>query len=214
MSSNVVGIIGVGNIGRAMAQIALRAGRQVVIANSRGPESLKDVASSLGDGATAGTVAEAAAAPIVVLAVPWDRVGDAVADISWDGRIVVDTTNAILLTFEDGEPNISVVDLEGRVSSEIVAELVPGARLVKAGNTLPAARLGEDPRQDGGQRIIFLSGDEDEAKTAVASIFDDAGFRPIDLGDIARGSRLQQVPDGVFPGRTLVEVGDTAAAGE
>jgi predicted dinucleotide-binding enzyme len=205
--SNTVGIIGAGNIGQAIAKIAVRAGRQVVIANSRGPESLTDVVAALGDGASAGTFDDAAAAPIVVLAVPWDRVGDAVAGRSWDGRIVVDTTNPLKLTITDGVPEVSMIDVGGRVTTEIVAEQLPGARVVKAGNTLPAARLGEDPSQEGGRRIIFVSGDDDEAKAAVASLFDDAGFRAIDLGDVA-ASRLQQVPDGVFPGRTFVEVGE------
>jgi predicted dinucleotide-binding enzyme len=86
-----VGIIGAGRLGQAMARTALRAGRHVVIANSRGPESLAAVASELG--ASAGTVAEAAAAEVVVIAVPWERGPAAVQGLEWNGQIVIDATN-------------------------------------------------------------------------------------------------------------------------
>ena len=88
-----VGIIGAGRLGQAMARTALRAGRRVVIANSRGPESLASVVSELGDGVSAGTVDEAASAGIVVIAVPWDRVREAVQGLDWNGQIVIDATN-------------------------------------------------------------------------------------------------------------------------
>src|SRR6476620_6068393 len=88
-----VGIIGAGRIGQAMAQIARRAGRPVVIANSRGPESLASVVQELGDGVSAGTAKEAAAADIVVLAVMWPDVPQAVGGLGWEGRIVIDPTN-------------------------------------------------------------------------------------------------------------------------
>ena len=86
-----VGIIGAGRLGQAMARTALRAGRRVVIANSRGPESLAAVASELG--ASAGTASEAAAADIVVIAVPWDRVPAAVQGFEWNGKVVIDATS-------------------------------------------------------------------------------------------------------------------------
>src|SRR5690242_14302904 len=129
-----VGIIGAGRIGQAMAKIARRAGRQVVIANSRGPESLTQVVEALGEGVSAGTVQEAAAADIVVLAVMWPDVPQAIAGLELDGRILIDPTN-------DFDPS----DLNGRTSSEVVADLVAPARVVKAGNTLGAAVLGSDP---------------------------------------------------------------------
>ena len=143
-----VGIIGAGRIGQAMARIALRAGRSVVIANSRGPESLTSVVSALGDDVSAGTVQQAAAAGIVVLAVPWPRVQQALEGLEWSGQIVIDATN-------DFDPS----DLNGRTSSEVVADLVRGARVVKAANTLAAAVLGSDPQEASGQRVIFLSGE-------------------------------------------------------
>jgi 8-hydroxy-5-deazaflavin:NADPH oxidoreductase len=152
-----VGIIGAGRIGQAMAQIARRAGRQVVIANSRGPESLTGVVQDLGDGVSAGTVKDAAAAEIVVLAVMWPDVPRAVEGLEWDGRILIDPTN-------DFDPS----DLDGRTSSEVVAELVAPARVVKTGNTLAAAVLGSDPHEAGGQRVMFLSGDDADAKSDAA----------------------------------------------
>jgi predicted dinucleotide-binding enzyme len=132
---NLVGIIGAGRLGQAMARTARRAGRGVVIANSRGPESLESVVSSLGDEVSAGTVDEAAAAGIVVIAVPWDRVPAAVQGLDWNGRVVVDATN-----------DWAADDLQGRTSSELLADLVAGARVVKAANTLGAEVLGSDPQ--------------------------------------------------------------------
>jgi predicted dinucleotide-binding enzyme len=177
-----VGIIGAGRIGQAMAQIARRAGRQVVIANSRGPESLTSVVQELGDGVSAGMVEDAAAAEIVVVAVMWPDVPQAVEGLAWEGRIVIDPTN-------DFDPS----DLNGRTSSEVVADLVAPSRVVKAANTLGAAILGSDPHQAGGQRVIFLSGDDAGAKSEVSGLFDDAGFFVVDLGGLREGGQMQQV---------------------
>jgi predicted dinucleotide-binding enzyme len=179
---NLVGIIGAGRLGQAMARTARRAGRGVVIANSRGPESLGSVVSSLGDGVSAGTVHEAAAAGIVVIAVPWDRVPAAVHGLDWNGRVVVDATN-----------DWAADDLQGRTSSELLADLVAGARVVKAANTLGAEVLGSDPQEAGGRRVIFVSGDDTDAKADVVALFQDAGFAPIDLGDLATGGEMQQI---------------------
>jgi len=177
-----VGIIGAGRLGQAMARTALRAGRRVVVANSRGPESLASVVSALGGRVSAGTVDEAASAGIVVVAVPWDRVPDAVKGLDWNGQVVIDATN-----------DWGADDLQGRTSSEIVADLVAGARLVKAANTLGADALGSDPHEAGGERVIFISGDDADAKTDVVALFQDAGFAAIDLGDLAVGGAMQQI---------------------
>jgi 8-hydroxy-5-deazaflavin:NADPH oxidoreductase len=179
---NLVGIIGAGRLGQAMARTARRARRDVVIANSRGPESLTSVVSDLGEGVSAVTADEAAAAGIVVIAVPWDRVPVAVQGFEWNGQIVIDATN-----------DWAADDLQGRTSSELVADLVPGAPVVKAGNTLGADVLGSDPQEAGGRRVIFVSGDDADAKSAVASLFEDAGFAAIDLGELATGGAMQQI---------------------
>jgi 8-hydroxy-5-deazaflavin:NADPH oxidoreductase len=177
-----VGIIGAGRLGQAMARTARRAGRDVVISNSRGPESLASVVAELGDGVSAGTVEQASAVAIVVIAVPWDRVPEAVQGIDWKGQVVIDATN-------DWGPD----DLNGRTSSELVAELVAGARVVKAANTLGADVFGSDPQEAGGRRVIFVSGDDAEAKADVVALFEEAGFAPIDLGDLATGGEMQQI---------------------
>ena len=177
-----VGIIGAGRLGQAMARTALRAGRSVAIANSRDPESLASVVSALGEGASAATVGEAASAGIVVIAVPWDRVHEAVRGLNWNSHIVIDATN-----------DWATDDLDGRTSSEIVAGLVAGARVVKAANTLSAEVLESDPQQAGGQRVIFISGDDADAKAKVVALFQEAGFAAIDLGDLATGGAMQQI---------------------
>jgi hypothetical protein len=179
--TKTVGIIGAGRIGQVMARIALRGGREVVLANSRGPESLTAVVQELGEGVSAGTAKDAAAADIVVLAVMWPQVPQAVAGLDWERRILIDPTNDF-----DGS------DLDGRTSSEVVAELVAPARVVKAGNTFAAAVLGSDPHQAGGQRVIFTSGDDAEAKSEVISLFEDAGFFAVDLGGLREGGEMQQ----------------------
>jgi predicted dinucleotide-binding enzyme len=181
-ASDAVGIIGAGRLGQAMEHTALRAGRSVVIANSRGPESLTSVVSKLGKGASARTARQAAMAPIVVIAVPWERLPDAVRGLNWNGQIVIDATN-----------DWAADDLNGSTSSELVAELVAGARVVKAANTLGAEALGSDPQQAGGRRVLFFSGDDADAKSAVASLFEDAGFAAIDLGTLATGGAMQQI---------------------
>jgi predicted dinucleotide-binding enzyme len=177
-----VGIIGAGRLGQAMARTARRAGLDVVIANSRGPESLTSVVSSLGEGVSAGTVDEATSADIVVIAVPWDRVPEAVQGLTWNGQVVIDATN-----------DFAADDLQGRTSSELVADLVTGARVVKAANTLGADVLGSDPHEAGGRRVIFVSGDDADAKAEVVAVFEDAGFAAIDLGDLATGGAMQQI---------------------
>jgi predicted dinucleotide-binding enzyme len=177
-----VGIIGAGRLGQAMARTALHADRQVVIANSRGPQSLTSVVDSLGGGVTAGTVKDASAADIVVLAVMWPDVPQAIEGLGWEGRIVIDPTN----DFDAG-------DLDGRTSSEVVADLVTPGNVVKAANTLGAAVLGADPHQAGGQRVIFLSGDDEDAKSEVIVLFEEAGFFVVDLGGLREGGQMQQV---------------------
>jgi 8-hydroxy-5-deazaflavin:NADPH oxidoreductase len=114
--------------------------------------------------------------------VPWDRVPDALRGLEWNDQIVIDATN-----------DWSADDLNGRTSSELVAGLVPGAPVVKAGNTLGADVLGSDPQEAGGRRVIFVSGDDADAKSAVASLFENAGFAPIDLGNLATGGAMQQI---------------------
>ncbi len=181
-NGTTVGIIGAGRLGQAMARVAIRAGRSVVLSNSQGPESLTSIVAALGESVTARTVDEAALAGLVVLAVPWGQVPAAVQDLDWNSQIVIDATN-----------DWAAEDLNGRTSSELVADLVAGARVVKAANTLGAEVLGSDPHDSGGRRVIFVSGDDAGAKADVVALFEDAGFAVIDLGALATGGELQQI---------------------
>lgn len=192
-----VGIIGAGRAGTALARTARRAGRAVRMTNSRGPESLRPVVEAVGEEVSAATRDEVVGCDIVVVAVPWASVPSALSGINWQGKTVIDATNALLF------PDLTPAPLEGRTSSEVVAELVPGAGLVKAGSTLSAELLGQDPVEAMGRRVMFVSGDDEAAKQLVMALFDEAGFFPIDLGGLAGGGRLQQF-GGPLSGLNLV----------
>jgi 8-hydroxy-5-deazaflavin:NADPH oxidoreductase len=189
-----VGIIGAGKIGRALARIASRAGRRVVISHRAEPAALVGLAAQLGRGVSAGTTADASRADIVVLAVMWDDVPRAVERISWGDQVLIDPTN-------DFDPS----DSNARTSSETVAELVAPARVVKAANTLGAELLASDPREVGGRRVLFISGDDSQAKADVAELLEDGGFSVLDLGTLSVGGRAQQV-GGPLAGHNLIRL--------
>lgn len=196
-----IGIIGAGAIGQAMAKQVVRAGMSVTLSNSRGPASLAGIIEQLGPRARAGSVRDAAAADIVFLSVTWEHLQPALVDLpSWDGRIVIDATNPVL------QPGFRLAELGGRNSSEAVTDLLPGARLVKAFNTLLAAVLASDPNQAGGKRVVFLSGDDAAAKSTVGQLIDQLGFFGIDLGSLAVGGKLQQFPGGPLPALNLIKL--------
>ena len=197
-----IGILGAGAIARAIAKHLIAGGSTVVLSNRRGPGSLDAVVAALGPGARAGTVEEAAGMPIVVIAIPWSQLPATLGRIAaWDDRIVIDTTNPI------EPPHFTVADLGGRTSSEVVQDMVPGARLVKAFNTLTPAVLAENPRESGGHRVIFYCGDDEAAKRQVNALLASCGFAGVDLGDLATGARLQQFPGGPLPALNLIKLG-------
>jgi 8-hydroxy-5-deazaflavin:NADPH oxidoreductase len=197
-----IGIIGAGGIGQAVARQLARAGIPAVISNRRGPASLSALVQAIGGDLTAATVKDAANEEAVLIAVPWAEVPAAVAGVpDWEGRIVIDATNPIVM------PGYAIADLGGRPSSELVAELAPGAQLVKAFNTLPPALLGADPHQAGGRRVLFYSGDHARAKAEVGRLIEQLGFAGIDLGRLAEGGRLQQFPTGPLPALDLIRMG-------
>lgn len=193
-------IIGSGAIGSALATRFASNGIEVLLANSRGPNSLREIVRKLGPKVRAATVQEAVGADVVILAVPFSAVRNAVSAISdWRGRIVVDATNAVDL------PSFTPTDLGGRLSSEIVAEAVPGARVVKAFNTLVAAVLASDPVQGNGRRVIFTSSDDVDASASVSALCEQLGFYPISLGRMSQGGRLQHF-GGPLSGQNLVRL--------
>ena len=97
--------------------------------------------------------------------------------------------------------------MHGCISSEVVADLVSGVRLVKAFDHLKADVLASDPRADGGRRVLFYSGDHSAAKAEVGSLIDRIGFAGIDLGPLALGGRLAQFPGGPLPNQNLLKIG-------
>lgn len=197
-----IGIIGAGGIGSAIARALVRIGHEVIIANSRGPESLQPLLKELGPNAKADTVEAAAKAGIVFVAVNWSKIPAALKGLGdWRGRIVIDANNPI-----EGPP-FRTHDLHGRTSSEIIADLVPGARLVKAFNHLQPQLLSADPRAEGGRRVLFLAGDDPDAKATVSTLISRLGFQPIDLGDLVTGGLLTQFPGGPLPALNLVKFG-------
>ena len=194
-----IGIIGAGNIGRAIAAALARRGIAATLSNSRGPASLQDVVAAIGPTILAGTREQAAAKDIVFVAVNWSKLPAALAGLpDFGGRIVVDANNPI------EAPLFRPAELGGRASSEIVAELVPGARLVKAFNHLQPQLVAGDPTAEGGQRVLFLSGDDADAKAQVGALIERLGFFGIDLGTLALGARLAQFPGGPLPTHNLV----------
>jgi predicted dinucleotide-binding enzyme len=197
-----IGILGAGKIGTAVARILARAGIKATIANSRGPETLSELSAELSPFISAGTIDEAASADIVFVAVPWTKLPGALSNLSaWNGRIVVDTNNSI------EAPAFKPADLGGRTSSEIFADMVPGARVVKAFNHLFASLLEADPASEGGKRVLFYSGDDADAKAEIAGLIEKLGFFGIDLGALSVGAKLAQFPGGPLPALNLVKFG-------
>jgi predicted dinucleotide-binding enzyme len=158
------------------------------------------VINALGPLSRAGTREEAATADIVFVSVNWDRLDGALDGIDWNGRILIDANNPVLL------PGYRLAELGGRNSSQVLTDLVPGARVVKAFNTLLASVLASEPQQAGGRRVVFLSGDDREAKGVVAGLADRLGFAAIDLGSMEVGGTLQQFPGGPLPAVNLIRL--------
>jgi predicted dinucleotide-binding enzyme len=187
------GTIGSGEVAQAVARHAVRAGHEVVLSNSRGPGSLESIVAALGPGASAGTVAQAAEADLVLLAVPWTAVPAALRGLPRrDGRILIDATNQLVSTPQ----GLVVDDLGDQTGSELVASLVPGARVVKAFNTLHGRYIAPDPRHDAGRQLLFYAGDDIAAKALVHDVVHGFGFAAVDIGPLRAGGRLMQVGGG------------------
>jgi predicted dinucleotide-binding enzyme len=192
-----IGILGAGRMGRMLARLLIQAGHTVQLSNSRGPESLADLIAELGPGASAATPAELLAAnSVIILATRWDQTPAAVRGIGpWDGKVVIDTTNNRF-----GPNPADLYDLGGRTSSEVVAELVPGARLVKAFNHQPIPSLAE-MAAPGERRALCVAGDDPAAVQLVAGLIRDMGGEPIVTGGLVDGGRLQATGGGPLAGQ-------------
>src|SRR6267154_2104314 len=148
-----IGIIGAGKIAQAVTRLLLKAGYQVSLSNSRSPSSLSGIIEDLGDGAEAVIRQEAAEKEVVILALPWSSLPTLTTLTDWKGKLVIDATNHfVTLT-----PPLQLANLGEKSSSEVTAQFVPGAILVKAFNTLYYKLLAQDPIYNGGYRVLFIS---------------------------------------------------------
>ena len=184
-----IGIIGAGHIGATAARLFVKAGHQVALSNSRGPTSLTELVAEIGPQARALTVDGAAAfGEIVLLALPWRAAEGLPAPQYVAGKIVIDAMNPY-------SPSFEVIDLGETTSSEEVAKRLPGARLVKAFNTIYYRTLATEgrptaPLED--RLAIFVAGDDAEAKGVVSRLIEEIGFAPVDTGSLREGGRWQQ----------------------
>ncbi|MBD8605429.1 NADPH-dependent F420 reductase [Aeromicrobium sp. CFBP 8757] len=179
-------IVGAGNIGSALARRFAASEISVGVSNSRGPESLSELTQQYAPWVEPVTTEQALQADVVILAVLFDSVEEVTHQVTWDGRVVVDATNAVDL------PSFRPRDLGGRASTHLVAEAVPGARVVKAFNTLAASNLADEPVVGSGRRVLFVSGDDSDARDDVVALVESLGFAAVDLGTIGGGGRAQE----------------------
>ena len=189
-----IGIIGAGNIGETVARLLTRAGHAVALSNSRGPETLADVVTEIGPGAQALSVEEAATfGEVVLLAVPWRSPEALPPAEAVQGKIVIDAMNQY---GPDG-----IIDLGNSTASEETAKRLPGARLVKAFNTMHFKTLATGGLLGGpsDQRLaLFLAGDDEEAKTIVAKLMDEIGFAAVDTGSLRDGGKRQEPESPIY----------------
>ncbi len=195
-------IIGTGSVGLTLAGIFARAGIPVSIANTRGPETIEPLIAPLGGKISATTLDAALEADILFFAVQFINFKDlAAVRADWSGKIIIDVTNAAFLPLEVQER-----ELQGRLSSEVNADRVPGAKLVKAFNQLPMKGLTAPVAIPDGRRVVFISSDHADASAAVADLTTALGYAPIEVGKIAEGGRLIQARNAlVF--QNLIKVG-------
>jgi 8-hydroxy-5-deazaflavin:NADPH oxidoreductase len=199
-----IGTIGAGAFAQAFAKQALKAGHKVKLSNSRGPESLREIVSRLGPRAIAATRDEAAACEMVLLAVPWDNVPETLANLlRWENQILIDGTNP----FHGKAGKFTLADVGNLSTSQFIAALAPGARVVKALNTMIVPNLEAEPIVNGARRVAFISADDDGAKKQVETLLAGFGYSVIDLGNLRDGGLIQQA-GGPLAGRNLLEEGE------
>ena len=199
-----IGAIGAGDFAQAFAKRALKAGRKVKLSNNRGPESLREIVNRLGPGAMAATKEEAAACEMVLLAVPWDNVPETLASLpKWKNQILIDGTNP----YHGKAGTFKPADVGNLSTSQLVAALAPGARVVKALNNMTVPNLEADPVVNGAKRVAFISADDDGAKNRVESLLEGFGYAVVDLGNLRNGGLIQQT-GGPLAGRDFLERGD------
>jgi predicted dinucleotide-binding enzyme len=182
-----LGLIGSGHIGSTVARLAVDAGHDVVLSNSRGPETLQDLVEDLGPRARAATTAEAAAADLVVLSIPLKNVGQVPAELL-GGRIVIDTSNY----YPQRDGQIAALDDLSTTTSQLVQSQLPASRVVKAFNNINYLHLGslQRPSRSPERSVLPIAGDDAEAKAAVSEFLDSIGYDAYDAGSLAESWRF------------------------
>ena len=199
-----IGTIGAGELAQAVAKRALEAGYEVNLSNSRGPESMREIVEKLGPGVTAVSKEEAVACEIVLLAVPWDTVPETLASLpKWRNQILIDGVNP----FHGKSGSFTPANVGNLSTSQFIAGLAPGARVVKAFNHMLVPNIEADPVMNGARRVAFISADDEEAKKRVRSLLEECGYSVVDLGNLRDGGLMQQA-GGPLAGRDFFEKGE------
>ena len=185
-----IGLIGSGNIGSTVARLAVDAGHDVVLSNSRGPETLTDLVNELGPHARAATAAEAGAAgDIVVVTVPLKAYLEVPVE-PLRGKVVIDTNNY----YPQRDGHIAELDDESTTVSELLQAHLPESHVVKAFNNIYFGHLGTLQRPSGSpeRSVLAIAGDDDDAKKQVSTLVDELGYDAYDVGPLAEGWRYQR----------------------
>ena len=192
-----IGIIGAGNIGGTAAKLFAEAGHEIAIANSRGPETLTETVAEIGGSAKAVTVEEAIKfGEIVFVSIPLGKINELPTN-GFEGKIVIDTNNY----YPDRDGQIEVLDSDEKTSSELLAEHLTGARIVKAFNTIwfeHLKTLGNKDLPLENRRVIFVAGDDKEAKKVVSDLIEEIGFAAYDTGSLREGGRNQSPNTAIY----------------
>jgi 8-hydroxy-5-deazaflavin:NADPH oxidoreductase len=199
-----IGFIGAGHIGSQLARLAVTNGYDVVISNSRGPETLAPLVAELGARARAATPEEAAAAgDLVVVTIPLKAI-ETVPVEPLRGKIVIDTNNY----YPQRDGHIPELDDESTTTSEMLQRHLPESKVVKAFNHIYAAELTTHGQPAGtpNRRALVIAGDDSAAKAAVSALIDRFGFDVVDAGPLREGWRIQRDTPGYGPRRTAEEL--------
>ncbi len=205
-----IGLIGAGHIGSQVARLAVAQGYDVVVSNSRGPDTLADLVAELGPKARAATVAEAAVAgDLVVVTIPLKNIGT-VPVKPLAGKVVIDTNNY----YPQRDGRIAELEDESMTTAELLQRHLPQSKVVKAFNHIYAAQLTTDgkPRGAPGRRALVIAGDDKGAKETVTRLLDSFGFDALDLGPLKEGWRIQRDTPGYGPPYGLEDMKKATAA--
>ncbi|TFC92454.1 NADPH-dependent F420 reductase [Cryobacterium sp. TMT4-31] len=205
-----LGIIGAGHIGSQLARLGVANGYDVVVSNSRGPATLEGLVAELGPRARAALPAEAAAAgDLVIVTIPLHAI-DTLPLPELAGKLVIDTNNY----YPQRDGNIVALDEETSTTAELLQDLLPDARVVKAFNHIYAADLTTDgqPADSANRRALVIAGNDPEARAVVTALLDDFGFDTVDLGPLNEGWRIQRDTPGYGPRMDEFELREAVSA--